>query len=54
MDYALIQRAWWAAKNYIDSGKVKDVIDLALEMRLFKGSKCSLAPEIDYDVVCSI
>lgn len=29
MDYALIQRAWWKAMDYIDDGR-ENVIDLAL------------------------
>ena len=42
MDYELIQKAWWYAMDYVK--KNSDVIDLALEMRLFKGSECPLAP----------
>lgn len=36
MDYELIQKAWWLAMDYVK--KNNDAIDLALEMRLFKGS----------------
>lgn len=31
-----------------------DVVNIALEMRFFKGSDATLAPEYDYDYVCSI
>ena len=31
-----------------------DVIDMVLEMRLFKGSECLLAPYKDYEYVCAI
>jgi len=31
-----------------------DVVNVCLEMRLFKGSDCPLAPEYKYDYVCSI
>jgi hypothetical protein len=30
------------------------VVNVALEMRLFKGSEATLAPEYGYDYVCSI
>ena len=31
-----------------------DLIDMALEMRIFKGSSCPLTPYYQYDNVCSI
>ena len=36
MDFQLIQKAWWAGMDYVN--KHKDIIDMALEMRLCKGS----------------
>ena len=31
-----------------------EVVNIALEMRFFKGSDATLAPYFDYDYVCSI
>lgn len=52
LDYDFIQRIWWAALEFVEPKK--DEINIALEMRIFKGSKATLAPEIGYEYVCSI
>lgn len=52
IDYNLIQKIWWVALEYVE-GHDQD-INIALEMRLFKGSNATLAPEIGYGTVCSI
>lgn len=51
-DYGLIQRIWWAGMEVAEEHA--DVITVALEMRFFKGSHATLAPEYEYDYVCSI
>jgi hypothetical protein len=52
IDYKLIQKIWWVALEYVEN--YPEEINIALEMRLFKGSNATLAPEIGYDTVCSI
>lgn len=52
LDFHLIQKIWWVALEYVEV--LEDDINIALEMRLFKGSNATLAPEIGYDTVCSI
>lgn len=52
LDYDLIQRLWWVALEIVENKK--DLVNIALEMRLFKGSNATLAPEIGYEYVCSI
>lgn len=52
MDYDFIQRIWWAALEFVEPKK--EEINIALEMRIFKGSNATLAPEIGYEYVCSI
>jgi hypothetical protein len=51
-DYDLIQKIWWAALEYVEPKKKE--INIALEMRIFKGSNATLAPEFGYAYVCSI
>lgn len=51
-DYDLIQRLWWVALEIVENKK--DLVNVALEMRIFKGSNATLAPEIGFDYVCSI
>ena len=41
-DYDLIQRIWWAALQIVE--EKKSVVNMALEMRIFKGSDATLAP----------
>lgn len=52
IDYNLIQKIWWVALEYVE--KYPEEINIALEMRLFKGSNATLAPEVGYGTVCSI
>lgn len=52
MDYDLIQKVWWSAMDYVQMNK--DAVNLALEMRIFKGSECPLSPVYEFDFVCSI
>jgi hypothetical protein len=52
LDYELIQRIWWAALEIVEDKK--EIVNVALEMRLFKGSEATLAPECGYDYVCSV
>ncbi len=51
-DYDLIQRLWWAGFDIVEQNK--DIVNIALQMRIFKGSEATLAPEIGYEYVCSI
>jgi hypothetical protein len=51
-DYDLIQRIWWTGLEIVEENQ--DVINVSLEMRIFKGSEATLAPEFGYDFVCSI
>jgi hypothetical protein len=51
-DYNLIQKIWWAGLEIAE--KNSEVINMALEMRLFTGATATLAPENGYDYTCSI
>lgn len=51
-DYDLIQRLWWAGFNITQQHK--EEINIALQMRIFKGSEATLAPQVGYEYVCSI
>ncbi|CAM6001873.1 unnamed protein product [Sphagnum balticum] len=48
----MVERIWWAGMELLDDHL--EVINMGMEMRLLKGSNCSLAPEMGYDYVCSI
>lgn len=41
-DYDLIQQIWWTALEIVE--EKRDLVNVALEMRIFKGSEATLAP----------
>jgi hypothetical protein len=51
-DYNLIQKIWWAGDDYVNSHK--QIANMGIEMRILRGSNCTLAPQFGYDFVCSV
>ena len=51
-DYQLLQKIWWAAMDVVNRNK--KVVNMVLEMRLFKGSECPLTLQYKFDYVCTM